>query len=64
MLIVLLVFTAALIGLLIWLLGDDGPRCQCGSQGAYMLSDGTWECDRCREARIGGKAPRSNHKNS
>jgi len=36
----------------------SGPHCRCGGLPAYMFSDGTWECDACREARIGGKAPK------
>lgn len=35
----------------------DGPRCECGGYGAYLLSDGSWECDGCREARLGARAP-------
>lgn len=37
---------------------QDGPRCACGRLGAYMLSDGSWECDECREARLGARAPK------
>lgn len=55
---VLVALACAAIGLAIWLWPTRGPRCHCGQPGAYLRSDGSYECDDCVEKRLSGKAPK------
>lgn len=37
---------------------SSAPRCECGEPAAYLLSDGTWECEGCADWRLSGWAPK------
>lgn len=50
---VLVLAFAAIYWLVLWMDRPRGPRCDCGQPGAFLRSDGAWECEACTERRTG-----------